>query len=78
METSAGRVPASGTIEVVEGQTLSLGAREFSTTRSTVTLKAGNDGIELITWFAPGVGIVQQEQRTNTVLDLQLQLVLGG
>ncbi|RYG47675.1 hypothetical protein EON79_06690 [bacterium] len=75
METSRGRFPASGTIVTVEGQTINLGAREYGTTRSTVTLKAGEDGVELITWFAPGVGIVQQEQRTNTVLDLQLQLV---
>ncbi|RYG35130.1 hypothetical protein EON81_13635 [bacterium] len=74
METARGRVPTSGTIKSVEGQTVNLGAREFSTTRTTVVLKAGEDGIELITWFAAGVGIVQQEQRTNNVLDLQLQL----
>lgn len=76
MESSRGQVAASGTVSSAEGAIVKLGAREFRTLRTTVVLKAGEDGIELITWFAPDVGIVQQEQRTNTVLDAQLQLLV--
>lgn len=75
METSSGQTPASATINSIDGAVVKLGAREFRTVRTTVLLKAGTDAVELITWFAPDVGIVQQEQRTNTVLDAQLQLL---
>ena len=60
-------------------ETLSLGSRRIFTTKATLTLELpeSNGRIELVSWFQPTVGLVQQEQRTNGQLVLQLQLLSG-
>lgn len=43
--------------------------------RSTIHMKTAAREIELLTWFAPGIGIVKQEQRTDGTLLVSLSLV---
>lgn len=43
--------------------------------RSTIRLKTAVHSIELITWFSAGLGIVQQEQRTDDKLLIRLSLL---
>jgi hypothetical protein len=58
-------------------ETLEVGGREYETLRSTVELSAGGERIELDTWFAPGIGPLRQEQRTNGLLVGTLERVAG-
>lgn len=60
-------------------ETIALGSRRVATTVSTLTLDlpASNGKIELISWYQPGTGLVQQEQRTNGRRVLRLELLSG-
>ena len=68
--------PARGEV-TYEPQKLEVSGRKISTIRSTASLKIMNRQVELTTWFEAGVGIVQQEQRTNNELDVSIQLIRG-
>jgi hypothetical protein len=83
--TWKGTVEAAGQIQSAtatlrnEKDTITLGARKVLTTKSTLALDLpeSKGSIELISWFQPGVGLVQQEQRTNGQFVLHLQLLSG-
>lgn len=47
---------------------LTVGGKRYKTVRTTLTLKSGNDKIELTTWFYPDLGILRQEQRSGEKL----------
>lgn len=72
-----GRRPAKATI-VASDASLKIRGRRKSLNRTVVTLRVGDRTVELTTWYAPGDGIVQQEQRTDDKLDLALERVSGG
>lgn len=74
LETNGKKLPAKASLTEASAK-LSLAGRDFSGTRSTLKVKTPAGELVLDTWFAPGVGVVQQEQRTNDKLDLQLQLL---
>lgn len=83
-------IPWQGTIFNLEGATdstatltqtaatIPVGAQSFKTTCTTLTIKAGSHAIELVTWFAPSIGIVKQEQRTDGVRSVALEWLGEG
>lgn len=71
-----GRQPAKATIKAEE-KSLKIQGRERNLNRTVVTMRVGGRAVELATWYAPGDGIVQQEQRTNEKLVLALERVSG-
>ncbi len=58
--------------------TIPVGAQSFKTTCTTLTFKAGSHAIELVTWFAPSIGIVKQEQRTDGIRTVALEWLGEG
>lgn len=58
-------------------ETITLNGKSYKTTRTTLTLSSQAHAIELTTWFAPGSGIVRQEQLTDGRQNLSLELVSG-
>lgn len=54
---------------------LTYGGKKIHCVKSTVHLKTTAHDIELLTWFSAGLGIVQQEQRTDGKLLVQLKLL---
>ena len=75
--SAAGRKAAKATVVASEA-TLKVRGRRQRLNRTVVTLRTGDHTVELATWYAPGDGIVQQEQRTDDKLDLALERVTGG
>ncbi len=55
-----------------------VGTQKVQTILATVTLQIPGGKIELESWYQDGVGLVQQEQRTNGVRIVQLQLLDHG
>ncbi len=72
-----GRLPAKATVEATESK-LTVQGRPRVLNRTVVTMRVGDHTVELATWYAPGNGIVQQEQRTDDKLDMALERVSGG
>ena len=72
----AGRQPAKAEIAATEAK-LPVEGRLRALNRTVVTMRVGDHTVELQTWYAPGDGIVQQEQRTDDKLDLALERVSG-
>ena len=72
-------VSSDATAELVQKQVkgLELGSRKVDATLSTLTIKMPRGSIEVQSWFVPGEGLVQQEQRTGNVLVLRMEM-LGG
>jgi hypothetical protein len=68
--------PASATVRQSK-RTLTLASRPIETTQSDLTLSLPSRKIELITCFEPGVGIVQQEQRSGGKLEVEIEMVSG-
>ncbi len=66
---------ASATQSQTPDDDLGFGGKKIHCTRSVVTLKTATRQIELITWFSQGLGIVQQEQRTDGTLLVKLTLL---
>ena len=56
-------------------ETIPLGVRNVATIHATLTVKLPNGNIVLESWYQQGVGLVQQEQRTNGTRIVQLQLL---
>ncbi len=69
--------PASATL-IQEGDTQSFTGRPIRTTRATLTIIAGSQKIELITWYQKGQGPIKQEQRTNDSLQVLLEAINGS
>lgn len=78
LETLGQEQPASAILKH-EKETLRLGSRRVATTLAKVVLDLPDSKgtIELDSWYQPGTGLVQQEQRTNGRRVLQLQLLSG-
>jgi hypothetical protein len=59
---------------------MTVSGQNFSTraAKLTVYLLPNRGKIVLDSWFQPGVGLVQQEQRTNDDLVVQIQLVTAA
>lgn len=72
-----GRTQAATAILVQEPEALSLGGKRYDTIKTNLQLKMPQRTVELITWFARGIGPVRQEQRTNGAWDVGLEY-LGG
>jgi hypothetical protein len=62
---------------VQEDVDLDLNGKKVPTRMSTLSVTLPRGEIELISWFQRGVGMVQQEQRTNDRLVLRMEM-LGG
>ncbi len=45
--------------------------------RSTLHFEHNEKSIELITWFLPEIGIVEQQHRTNQILDISQEYLSG-
>lgn len=75
------QIPAAGTLSQTvltdEADKLQIGSRKFSSIRSRLEVKAEGANLELTTWFAPGVGIIRQEQRINGDLVPSLEYLSG-
>jgi len=54
---------------------LTFEGRKIHCVESTIKFKTAAHSIELLTWFSDGLGIVQQEQRTDGILVLQIKLL---
>jgi hypothetical protein len=50
-----------------------LGARKYDSIKATLNIKMGTKNIELLTWYAPDMGPLRQEQRTDGVLNYSLE-----
>jgi hypothetical protein len=68
------RVHASGDLSMTRTR-LQLGGRELDTIEANLLLTLPRGAIELTSWFEPGTGLVQQEQRTNDKLVTHMEIV---
>jgi len=57
---------------------IEVGTQKVATILATVSLRTPSGQIELESWYQEGVGLVQQEQRTNGARIVQLQLLDHG
>lgn len=79
--TWKGRFEAQGQVWQAEGSfeqaqdKVKIAARTYQTTKTRIVLRWPGHRTELISWFAPGTGLIKQEQRTDDQLDLGLELV---
>jgi hypothetical protein len=76
LETAFGLEKAAGRL-THSTERLQKGGRKWETVRTELTLERPLGATTLTTWFAPGVGIVRQEQRTRGTLDLRIEWVSG-
>jgi hypothetical protein len=73
--TAMGRTqPASAKLEHRKAK-VEIGSRKIQATLAVLTVKLPTGVLELESWYAPGIGLVQQEQRTNGNRLIQLQMV---
>jgi hypothetical protein len=70
----AGESRAEATIRQ-EPAKLKVGAREYETLRTRIVLRAGPDKIEVESWYAPGIGLLRQNHRTNDKFDLSIERI---
>lgn len=76
LRTAFGLEKASALLEH-DSDTLKPGGRVFETVAAKLTMQRPLGETILTTWFAEGVGIVRQDQRTRDELDLRLEWVAG-
>ncbi len=76
LDKLSGHGTASATL-TQENETVNVGSQPYKSTKSTLSIQSGSTKIELTTWFAPGYGIVRQEQRTNGRQNLSIELLSG-
>jgi hypothetical protein len=60
-----------------EKESLRTPTRTFSAVKCRLSVVCEGDTIELDSWFAKGVGLVRQEQRTNGTQDVRLEWMSG-
>jgi len=72
---SMGKVNPATARLVHKKSSVVIGGRKLDTTLAVLTLTIPGGEIELDSWYAPEIGLVQQEQRTNNVRVVQLQMV---
>lgn len=56
---------------------LSLPGRQYATLHTKLTVRTPEATVEVLTWYAEGIGPLRQEQRTNGAWDVGLEY-LGG
>jgi len=66
--------PATATLKHDKSSVV-IGGRKLDTTLAVLIISVPGGKIELDSWYAPEIGLVQQEQRTNDVRVVQLQMV---
>lgn len=66
--------PASATISQSRAK-VDIAGESIDAIRTDILIRSKSAQIEIRTWFRPGYGIVQQEQRTNRNLIVALQLI---
>lgn len=66
--------PASATISQSKAK-VDIAGESINAIRTDIVIRSKTAQIEVRTWFRPGYGIVQQEQRTNRNLIVALQLI---
>ena len=71
-----GETPGSAVVEADKAKVNVAGAPR-AVNRTVVTMRVDGKTVELTTWYAPGEGLLQQEQRTNERLDLALERIGG-
>jgi len=76
LETPFGTESAKADLAHTE-EKIKIAGRTFEAVRSELRLERNLGTTTLLTWFAPGVGIVRQEQRTRGALDFRLEWVAG-
>lgn len=74
--TPFGTETATGTLKHSTAE-LSIDGMKFSAVVSELSFARQTGTTTLTTWFAPGTGIVRQEQRARGTLELRLQWVAG-
>jgi hypothetical protein len=61
-----------------EPQKVRVANRDFDGVMASLSIRMEGRAIELMTWYAPGVGPVRQEQRTDGRLDVAMELLREG
>ncbi len=69
-------IHATATLELKDTEAR-IGSRDLPSTESVLTLKAGPDTHEILTWFVADYGIARQEQRKNGLLINRLTYLSG-
>lgn len=62
---------------VPQAATLTLGGRRYETLHVVATIRSEGRSMELQTWYAPGIGVLRQEQRSNDNLVRSLEYLAG-
>ena len=81
VETWHGRIIALGqekpasAVLIEQLDTVDFGTRKVNAILATLTIRIPNGVLELQSWYQSGVGLIQQEQRTNGTRIVQLSLV---
>jgi len=76
LETAIGKERATARLTHANEKLESAG-RTISTTRTQLVIKRPRSTTTLTTWFAEGIGIVRQEQRSDGEFELRLDRVSG-
>jgi hypothetical protein len=76
IEAATGRENATARL-THESEKLENAGRTISTIRTQLVLKHARSTTTLTTWFAEGIGIIRQEQRTDGEFELRLDHVSG-
>lgn len=74
--TPRGKFPAKATLAASLDE-LPVGGRPRKLNHSLTRIRMGTHQIELTTWYAPGDGIIQQEQVTDGTPDLSIVRAIG-
>jgi hypothetical protein len=79
----SGRVASLGTKSLASAtlthskEKLDLAGKTLDTVLSVLTIQLPRGRIEVSSWFQPGVGLVQQEQRTGDNLVVKMEMIGG-
>ena len=67
---------SQATAELIQKkEKIEVGSRQVQTVFTVLTVRKDGGTIELSSWFQPGVGLVQQEQRTGGKLILRMEML---
>lgn len=75
--TTFGRTLEASAVIAQAKDRIVLGSRKLDVQKVSVQMRAGPRSIETITWFAPGIGPVRQEQRVDGRLTRSLEYLSG-
>ncbi len=69
-------MPATATVHLEE-DTMTLGGKDVKTQKSVLAMKVGKMEVGIQTWFAKGIGIVRQEERSGDLLLRSMEYISG-